>query len=592
MKSRLQSIAVFCVCALAVLFGALFVVQQATSGAVKERLETLLSERTGLTTTINGPVRWRYLWPTAITIEDISASNERGSEYWIADSLRLEASTLSVIGAPRSPANWRFQAFQLQQLRGERGASVVHEGRGSVQDRGSATDRESATCCGDQYAITEFWIRSISDDAPAPFAATLRYRPRDDEPVDLQLAGKLHFVAEQRRLEFDPAIVSGNLANGECKADIALRPINEPASGNASVPTSSATPTVLNADLWRRSDWDLNCQFSTLILRDTTFESVTLVSNNLLGSSTSQLTLPNFFTGSAELNLTIDASSAQVIDGAVVPRWVITPIVQSVASGPLLSWLQQSESHNAAPHPWQGPVSIAGRLETSGNSRPALVNNALGEITLNSNNGTLDMTQLKRDIEGPLKELGPLVGDAEEIRKWPDKLEYLTMTGRWVPEGNRQLVNGRLDNLSLDAVALLDISASDPGADTLKANGTFTFQTDQPPMSLPVPPVLADLPLPVACDGTPTLPRCALDSRASQQILADVMQGRGPDGLSRKLDELIDENVPEEYRRAARSLLEILGHSIDDADAEELEDFLVEDLEELAEQDPNASDRR
>ena len=558
MKAPIKTIAIVCVALVAALFTLLFIAQLATEGAVKQRLEALLTERTGLATTINGDLHWRYVWPTAITIEDISAQNAAGTEYWIADALRLEASTLSVLTAPKSPTGWHFKAFQITELRGERGAN--------------------ATANGYQYAIAEFWIRNISRDSAAPFSTTLRYRPNNADPVDLQLAGKLRLIADQRKLQFDPAVVSGSIASGECQADIALRPISETAGTTAA---QSALPTVLNTDLWRRSDWDLNCELTKLTLRGTTFEKVSLTSNNLLGNSASQLKLPAFFTGTAELNFSVDAS-AGLNTNEGNPTWVISPTVQNAASGPMLNWLQYSSA--APPQPWQGPVSISGRIETSGNDRPTMVNNAKGELTLNSNNGILDMTQLKRDMAQPLKELGPLVGDAQEINNWPDRLEYLTLSGRWTPDNGTQRLNGTLDNLSLDAAAQLTISPDNPVDDTLSVNGTFTFKTDQPPLSLPVPAILSDLPLPVACEGTPTLPRCALDASAVQQMLVDVMQGRGPEGLSGKLDEIIDQNVPEQYRRAARGLLEILGHSIDDKDAEELADFLDEDLDELVEE--------
>ena len=571
MKSRIKTIALGAVALIAVLFGGLYLIQQATDSAVKKRLEQLLSERTGLATTINGNLSWRYIWPTAVTIEDISAGNEDDTEYWIADSLRLEVSTTSVLTSPRTPTNWRIEAFQLMELRGERGASTMTEHP------------------GDQYAIEQFWIRSIKPETAAPFFAKLRYRARDAQPVDMQLAGKLLLDGSQRKLQFDPAIVSGSMASGECKADIALRHITDISAPEV---IDNSLPAVLNVDLWRRSDWDLNCALAQLHLRGNTFENLTLVSNNLLGNSSSQLRLPTFFTGTAEINISIDASPSQSLATANAPRWVITPIFQNVASGPLLKWLQNTPDSNAAPHPWQGPVSVSGRIETNGNNRPALVNNAKGELQLISNNGTLDMTQLKQNIEQPRNALRPLIGDAKEIRDWPNSLEYLTLTGRWIPDQGIQRLTGRLDNVSLDATAHLEISPTDPADDKLRATGTFTFESAQPPLSLAAPPILTDLPLPIVCDGSPTLPRCAMDAKAVQQILADVMQGRGPEGLSGKLNDIIDQNVPEQYQRAARGLLEILGHSINDADAEAMEDFLDEDLDDLTDEgDSEPSER-
>ena len=188
---RLRSLALVFVGIVLALFALLYALELANREAVKARLEALLSERTELIAQINGTVRWRYLWPTAITVTDVSARNEQGTEHWRVDSLRLDISTLSMLGAPREPDQWQVTGFQLQQLRGERGML------------------DSAVAEPDQITVNAFSITGLTPAQTAPFAATLSFREGANEPVDLALAGQLRFIAEERRLHFEPALVSG-----------------------------------------------------------------------------------------------------------------------------------------------------------------------------------------------------------------------------------------------------------------------------------------------------------------------------------------------------------------------------------------------
>lgn len=562
MKLRPKSLAIAVVSVVVVSFALLYVLQLATSEQVRSRLEALLEERTGLAVIIQGGVDWQYLWPTAVELHDIRASNASGSEQWLADSLRLQLDTLSILQAPRSPQNWQVSGIQILKLRGNRSSSSV--GRQQV----------------DQYAIDVFEIQNLKLGETAPFSAVLSYNELGTEPANLEMSGNLRLIASERKLHFEPANISGNVATGRCDADIALRQISEAAT----VTPASTAHTLLNTDLWRRSDWDLRCELTTLSLNGSTFNNVSLTSSNLLGSSQSQLTLPVFFSGSAELNLAIDASPSLGDTAQSVPRWAITPTITNVASGDFLNWLQDRGEHSDAAQQWQGPVTIAGRVETTGNHRAALLSAAQGELTLTSNNGTLDLTRFKANMAGPLDELRSLIGDAQTLRDWPDTLEYLTLEGRWSPTDGYQRITGRLDNLVVDATAMVNAHPVTASGDTLSANGTVTFSTTQLPLSLPVPPLLEDLPLPLTCNGPPSAPQCSLDTKASKKLLAAVLRGEGPAGLSRKIDAMIDDKVPEKYRRAARSLLEILGHSVEDKDADEMEDFLGEDFEEAPEE--------
>ncbi|MGI9328027.1 MAG: AsmA family protein, partial [Pseudomonadales bacterium] len=282
--SRMKSLVVFFVGFVLAIFALLFALQLSTSNSAKASLETYLSEQTGLTTRIEGDVNWRYLWPTAVTLNSVSARNNSGSEHWVVDTLRIELSTLSIVQAPHKPEQWRVSGFKLAQLRGERQL----EGQPNTES--------------DQVVVEEFWIRELQPEQAAPFAATLTYRQALSEPVDLSLNGKLRFIASERRLHFEPAMISGAVASGECNADITLRAIVESA-----VPLSpeQIKNHILNVDLWRRSDWDLKCELTHVSLLGTSFEQVSLHSNNFLGNSQTTLKLPVFFSGSAQLNFAI-----------------------------------------------------------------------------------------------------------------------------------------------------------------------------------------------------------------------------------------------------------------------------------------------
>ena len=226
-------------------------------------------------------------------------------------------------------------------------------------------------------------------------------------------------------------------------------------------------------------------------------------------------------------------------------------------------------------------MSVTGRIETWGNARSAMLHNARGEMSLVSNNGTIDLTEIKQRTGAAVKDLQGLLGDTDPAAQWPDQLEYLTLTGRWVPTGERQQLNARLDNVLFEMAADIAVDDRNAAADAVSARGTLTFSTTQPPNTLLVPPLLQDLPLPLRCDGTPLAPECQLDGQAARRLIANAMKG-GDGSLGNKIDELIEANVPEEYRAAARGLLEIFGHSV--SDDETLDDFLGDDLDDELEE--------
>ena len=82
-------------------------------------------------------------------------------------------------------------------------------------------------------------------------------------------------------------------------------------------------------------------------------------------------------------------------------------------------------------------------------------------------------------------------------------------------------------------------------------------------------PLLMDLPIPVRCVGSADAPTCRLVGDAAQRIVAKVLTSDENSALRAKIDEKIEEQVPEEYRDAARGLLDLLGGAIEKSTEEQ-----------------------
>ena len=88
---------------------------------------------------------------------------------------------------------------------------------------------------------------------------------------------------------------------------------------------------------------------------------------------------------------------------------------------------------------------------------------------------------------------------------------------------------------------------------------TVTVDADSPYPSFKVGKTLTGLPLPIRCTGSIAQPQCGADADATRRLVARraVRQRSGSDEADST--RAIDEKVPEQYRDAARSLLDLLN---------------------------------
>ena len=93
-------------------------------------------------------------------------------------------------------------------------------------------------------------------------------------------------------------------------------------------------------------------------------------------------------------------------------------------------------------------------------------------------------------------------------------------------------------------------------------NVDIVFEDNPGMHSFDVNPLLIGIPIPLNCKGTLESPTCRVDTDAARRIVATVLADEQGSELRAKIEEKIDEDVPEEYRDAARNLLDIFGRSL------------------------------
>jgi len=95
-------------------------------------------------------------------------------------------------------------------------------------------------------------------------------------------------------------------------------------------------------------------------------------------------------------------------------------------------------------------------------------------------------------------------------------------------------------------------------ADDLDVRATVTVESEPKYQSFKVGSSLMGLPLPIHCKGSLASPKCGADEERTRQLVAQALSGENPE-MKKRLDKAIDEKVPEQYRDAAKSLLEMLN---------------------------------
>ncbi len=293
---------------------------------------------------------------------------------------------------------------------------------------------------------------------------------------------------------------------------------------------------LLPLQLILSSDWQGTLAFDQLTYAGATFDNATVALKNIAGDVDTTVTLPKFFDGRAIVRAAIDARYDQ-------PKWRITPELTNVNSTQVLAWLDH-------PYDWVALFLAGGELTMQGNTRRELTSTLAGHASFDGGKGVLNIAEIKRQALA----VAALAGGTELINAWPERLNYQRFIGTWATQGTQQKLDAALDNLALTANGTVDALANN-----MDVAVTITVQDLPQFNSFKVSPILTGLPLPVRCRGSLDAPTCAADQEGMRKLLAQAITGGDPQ-MKAKLNQAIDERVPEEYRDAARSLLEMLSN--------------------------------
>lgn len=312
-------------------------------------------------------------------------------------------------------------------------------------------------------------------------------------------------------------------------------------SGATDLPEAVAD-ALLPTDTLLGWHWTASCRIPEMTMNGQTFINLSLDTSHQSGDMRNVLTVADFFEGTATFELNTNL--------AAPVTWKLQPTLEGVAPEPLMAWLGR-------PLRWQGALRTQGTIDATGNTIPAITSSLRMDLGFDGGEGQIDISEIKRQVAA----LAQFSKEASSVDKWPDTWHYTYLVGAWRAEGNAHRLDLALDNLTVMADGTYDLPS-----DALDMQVSLTFGDDPAYSQFDVNPLLVGLPIPAECNGSLAEPTCRLDdAQALKNVGRALTSGEGS-ALKSKLAEKIDEEVPEQYRDAARTLLDILSGALDDKD--------------------------
>ena len=476
----------------------------------KPEIEAFIAEQTGVQVDIGADLRWQLIPPLALSASGIEAEYE-GSHYAL-EAMKLNLDLMSVIRT-RDIDQWEITALTLVGLK--------------IEQEGSTTDIES------------FRLDNFKPGRASPFSITLTQYSPDTEPLPLTLNGMIAIDPDTREATLTATRFETTAASGICNLTAISTDATEATDAKDGTQPADPEDAIIPVSVWRSVDWNGTCDLDRLTLEDEDFADVAITLSNQGGDSTTEIRIPEFFEGSAGAILDIDASADPV-------QWRIEPDLARANSTALMEWLDRRLK-------WIAPLAYSGEIRMTGNSKEELIHSVQGKTTFDGGKGHIDIAQIKQ----PLLSLATLFRSPERIEAWPDLWRYERLIGEWVIDGTRHNMDFALDNLTAAATGDYD-----PLNDVLDMDVEFLFEDNAGLHGFDVNPVLVGLAIPLKCRGTLEAPTCTVTADATRNLVAAALTSEEGSEVREKLDDAIDKEVPEEYREAARGLLDLLGKSL------------------------------
>ncbi|MFW6092918.1 MAG: AsmA family protein [Pseudomonadota bacterium] len=465
----------------------------------KPRLEALIESTTGVAVRIGGELRWKLWPPVSIAADRVSA--EQDGQAWDVGRLTVNLALMELLTGPDA---WRVASFTATDavLRDDAGRLEIHRAR----------------------------LRELAPQRPAPFSAELTYTADGLPPRPLTLDGFIALDPDTGSLGLTDTRFETVDAAGLCHADAR-------ALEDAAPAPPAAEDELIPVATLRAFDVDGTCSLDWVAVEDRRFTDVDVVFSSEAGDARLALDAPDVFGGEAAAVITADARREPV-------QWTVEPDLAGVDSAALLALFDQRLT-------WAAPLAYGGTLRFEGNTPEAIRDSVSGETRFDGGQGRIDISAIK----GRLVELAAMFNEGERIRAWPQMWRYQRFVGDWRIDGRHHMLNVALDNLSISAEG--DYA---PFRDDMDMLLELVFSDDPEWPVFEMNPALYDLPIPIRCRGELTSPRCRLDEDAAQRIVARAVSGEDSE-LRAELENKIDQEVPAQYRDAARSLLDALGGS-------------------------------
>lgn len=474
----------------------------------KPDIEALIAEHSDVKIQINGDLSWQLWPPLTLQVENITAV-QSGTDIAAARlDLKVDLSAMW-----QDVNAWKVTSLNLRDV--------------TVTD-GSATTKV------DYFILTNF-----KPGEPAQFTLDLEHTIATSEtPTTAALAGELTFFPgsqqSPQRLSFVDTAITSNHAEGVCQADLTER-MNAPTEFPPETPEDLlpiATLASYNATI--------ECQLDALHVTTETFTNTALNLTNVDGQTSTHAEVPDFFGGSLIVDADIDTTSLPA-------QWTILPEMQNVDSQQLIDWTDQTLT-------WAAPLALTSTITMQGNTEVELIESVRAQAEFDGGQGLIDLSKIKQQ----LSRLALLTQRSDQVANWPDVLNYESMTGRLNIEGDQHRLSFDVDNLSVTANGPIDYLA-----DSVDLLAYVTVSEPIADSPITINEWFIDTPIPMRCRGTSSDPECRLDNDAAKSIVASALRRGNESGLRRKLEDKIEEDVPDEYKETARSLLDLLGRSLE-----------------------------
>ena len=476
-------------------------------GRYKADLEAYLSEISGYKIGINGEIEWLILPALGLSAQNIRATD--ASEDISIGKLTLNAHIDNIFAALES---WQIHRFVLEDVK--------------VESEGS------------KMILSKLILTDFSPDTASPFVADLAYVRANPEASrdNFNLNGLLTFTALERsnsdhriRVRFADTVLKSAYATGICSGEVTDNiglgdPIGD--DDNALLPVDSIL--AFNAEF--------NCELNKIDADGFALENGNLTFGQTEGKGEMSLSFDDFFGGKFQTTASVNANLVPI-------AWDISLNGSDIDSRKLFALTENKLK-------WQAPLSVEGNFKMLGNTEKTLTQSVIGSANFNGGQGSINVSQFKKAIIL----VNQLVNADKPVAELPDQLQYNNLTVAWTIQGEANTLVVALDNLQAKASGSIQFLTGN-----LSLSGEALIHTPKPGQQIRLTPILLDTAIPFNCEGKLDEPACKPNTKAVGKMLIQILKNSQQGKVKEKLDKVIEEQVPEQFKDAAKQLLNLFG---------------------------------